>query len=242
VKHKILIIIFLLTILSQRVFTQTNFRFGPELGVSLKTRYPTEIYGRSHNSTSQIRPLIGITGQFNINNHFLFSSGFQYEMIGSYWDTVYTLAQAKEEENLTFQKICIPIKAEFAFNIKKIHPSLFIGFRPNFLVSGNLNIKYVNSSSQKLESDQNPFDPNQFTTPANRFSGQFTFGLSNTFSKVFKINLICNSGNNIEFYWTRFYSPHSTTNTYTKEYRYSLKNSEYAISLIYLFKLHKTSN
>jgi hypothetical protein len=136
-------------------------------------------------------PLVGFNGQLTAKNHFQFSIGIQYQMTGESYhyhrdgtDINHNAKYISDEwENQTYHKLCIPLTAGFTFRIHSIHPSIFIGYRPNFIFAGKYYEKrYFNHDDNDrdiiIERRLNPFDPDQCEIQAKHFNKQFIFGLS----------------------------------------------------------------
>ncbi|MCK4346278.1 MAG: hypothetical protein KAX05_13425 [Bacteroidales bacterium] len=136
-------------------------------------------------------PLFGFYGQLTARKHYQFSIGMQYQMIGKYYhyhrdgnDLLYNANYTSDEwENQTFHKLCVPLTVGFTFRIHKVHPSIFIGYRPNFFLTGRYYYKYNlnhddNTKDLITERKLNPFDPDQCKIQAKHFNKQFIFGLS----------------------------------------------------------------
>ena len=228
-KLKILIIILFLAILPQIVFAQTIFRFGPELGITVTSLnqglgYPDE------KITPFISPLIGISGQLKITKHFLLTTALQYEYIGY----IGYLRGPSNPEAIKYHKLCIPFTFGVAFGKSKIKPALFIGYRPNLILSGNNKFDWNLGTINQ--------DPFSFDHPPKRYTNQFTTGISTYFGNSLVINLSYSAGQRIEFGYTTTFIHHYVI----QETRFiegnPVKNSEFAISLTYLFKSKKTTD
>ena len=227
VKHKILLLLSL-AILQQIVFAQTDFRFGPELGISVTSH--NQGYGyREEKISPFISPLIGISGLLKISNHFQLTTALQYEYIG------YQTGPYNPEE-IRYDKLCIPFTFSVAFGKSKIKPAVFIGYRPNLLLAGNKKTDWGGVSGI------NNLDPFSYDHPPKKYTNQFTTGLSTYFGKNLVINLSYSAGQLIEFGYTTTIIHHGVI----PETRYieetSVKNNEFAISLMYLFKSKKTTD
>jgi hypothetical protein len=222
VKHKILLIILFLAILSQIVFAQTNFSFGPELGVSFITQ-------KEENSTFLLKslevsplysPLIGINGNIKISKSFKIKLAIQYNKIG--YILPFDTFLGNQPYKIYFNKLCIPISIDISPETSKINPSISVGWRPNILLSGNL---LVDSWSNDLFSIDNP---------PNRIANQLFWGFSVCFQKKLAINFSHYIGQTISVYVKDAY--------FRGNWEGELKNSEFAISLTYLFQSKKTTD
>ena len=226
-KHKIIVVFLLYTALSQKVFAQTDFSFGPELGISVTSRNQGWRYS-GEKITQLISPLIGISGLLRITNHFQITTSLQYEHIG------YHTGPYNPEE-IIYHKLCIPFTIGISFGKSKIKPAVFIGYRPNLLLAG------------KNEEDWGVFgtinhDPFTFDNPPKKYNNQFIIGLSTYFGNNFVINISYCAGQLIEFGYTTTIIHHG----WIPEKRYieeiSVRNNEFAISIAYLFKFNKSTN
>ena len=230
-KNKTFTLLIILANLSLRGFTQIVINYGPELGfsTSIKERSDDGWWGSSK-STALFSPVIGLAGQINITNHLQLTSGFQYEMIGS---RKHTLISPSNEyrEKITFHKLCIPLTMGFRFNKKKLHPSIFIGIKPNFFLYG----KYYTESNYSPYPinivEYNPLNPNQAEMPAKRFKNQYIFGLAGNIRQNLNITASVNIGKDIEF---AQHKPQNPNDSFIG--RISLQNIDCGISLIYLYK------
>lgn len=223
VNHKILIIIFL-AFLPQIVFPQTNFSFGPELGLSVTSRQQEKLsYLYYDNSELFISPLIGLMVSVEVAKWLNIKSGIQYEKVG------YPTATTEPQEmGIKFSKICIPIVIDIPFEIKKVKPSFFVGYRPNLLLSGKYSFwgQDINLFSMEY--------------PVKRYTGQFTTGLS-IYIRNINITLSYFGGTYINFGLPYTFTNHAGG----KEIRYddcSFNNNELVLSFTYLFKSKKTTD
>ncbi len=214
-KHKILIIIFLLTILSQRLFTQIYFRFGPESGLSVTSKPITP----EMKFSQRVSPLVGFNGLLRINNKLIITSGLQYERTG----------YKSEVEAIEFQKLCIPLTVGLSFKILKISPSIFVGYRPNILLSG------------KKETYYKTFDLFSDGSTTERYINQCTLGLSAEVLKALRVNLSCSPGQSIR-YSIPYYSSSGPMTGRWHDFGGSFKHSEFSLSLTYLFKSKNIRN
>jgi hypothetical protein len=217
VKHKILIITFLFTLLSQRVFTQIYFRSGPEFGISVTSKPIISENKYSH----LVSPLFGYSGLLIINNRFILTTGLQYERTG--YRKEWNITGIEEVETIEFQKVCIPMTVGLTFKVLRISPSFFIGYRPNLLLSG------------KKETYIKTFDLFYDGSKAKRYINQFTIGLSLEVLNALRVNLYCCTGQAIEYSIPYYLSSGHMTGRWV-DFGGSFKFSEYSLSLTYLFK------
>jgi hypothetical protein len=225
-KSKIFILLFLLTIFLQNGFPQTSFYFGPEIGLTRGVR------------RSQVQPLtypiIGISGLLKVGNHFQETLGFQYETIGSLFGDPYS---NYNKETVKYNKLCIPVTIGISFGSTNIKPVVFFGYRPNILLSGKF-------EQGKWELDLIPMENirgtnNQYNFGPNKFTNQYIFGFSTYFGNNFVIGLSYCTGQKITF---GYYTNVTETGRIREAGKfYSIKNSEYAISIKWLFKVGSKS-
>jgi len=215
VKHKIVIVIFLTLIFSQKVIAQANFSFGPELGFSL-------ISQREENSTYLLKslkvsplfsPLIGLYGNIKISKSFKIKLAVQYNKIG--YSLPFDNSLGNQPYKIYFNKLCIPISIDISHGATKINPSINIGWRPNILLTGDL---VVASWSSDLFSINNPPD---------RITNQFILGFSVCYQRKLAVNFSYYMGQTISVYVKDAY--------FRGDWDGELKNSEFALSLTYLF-------
>jgi hypothetical protein len=233
VKSKIFILLFLLTIFLQNGFPQTSFYFGPEIGLTRSVK-------RSYENVEQLQPLIypiiGISGLLKVGNHFQVVSGLQYEMIGSLFKEQYIL---KYNPNMTvkYNKLCIPVIIGISFGSTNIKPVVFFGYRPNILLSGKFKSASWEFDLVPLEYFWGFYHPNNFGP--NKFTNQYIFGFSTYFGNNFVIGLTYCTGQKITF---GYYIPNNITGYFHDNGTFfSIKNSEYAINIKWLFKVGSKS-
>jgi hypothetical protein len=214
-------IFFFLTIFPLRLFAQTIFKFGPEIGISVTSKNQEKLsFLYFDNSLHFISPLLGIKGSVEVFHWLNIKTGIQYEKAG------YPTEKPKDDESgIKFSKICIPLKFEIPFKIKKVNNSVFVGYRPNLLLSGKYSYwgKDVNLFSMEY--------------PVKRYTGQITTGLS-VYSGNSNISLSYFGCSHIDFAL-----PYTFIHHYGQiETRYSncsLKNNELVLSFTYLFSSKK---
>jgi len=225
VKLKILLIILFLAILPQLVFTQNNFRFGPELGLSVTAKQKLPYSAMKY--TQRVRPTFGVSGLLRIKDKFIITSGLQYERAGYFGESTdpsYTFTESSD-----FQKLCIPLTIGITFNLLKLFPNIFIGYRPNLLLSGE---KVINSKAYDLFSDG---------STTKRYISQFTFGISAEVLKALRVNLNCSAGPPLEYSFYYYTSSGPLTGR-GGDVLGSFKNNQLSLSLTYLFKSKKSAN
>lgn len=214
----------ILVLIPQLVFTQTVFSCGPELGLTVTSRNQKNLsFLYFKDSDLFISPMIGISGSVEISKHFTLRPGLQFETVGYRY-----AASEPYEMNIKFNKICIPLIIDISCEIKKIKPSIFIGYRPNLLLSG----KYYDWGTD--------MDLFSIGYPVKRYKGQITTGLSVCLGNA-SIRLAFFGGKEI-----KFGIPYSRTNHaggYDTNFSdYFFRNNELVLSMDYLFKFKKTDN
>ena len=158
---RLLTLLALLLTFSRTGWTQTSFKYGPELGVSVSqlpkiNSYNVESRGDqvSEKTVPLISPLLGFYGQVILKKHLQFTGSLQYQITGKRYHYhrdgndlldggTYT---SDEWENQTFQKLCLPLTIGYLFRTAKLQPSIFAGIRPNFIFSG----KYYQKSDSTI--------------------------------------------------------------------------------------------
>lgn len=227
-KPVLFLIVFLLH-LSLNAKTQAISRPGIELGMVSSTHQEfTSIYGKSYSAPSLISPVIGMKWLYSISKYFEFSGGLQYEMYGTrFRGNNMPSASDKYIENITFHKLCFPLTAGLNLKLSgKLNTIVSAGIRPNLLVSGKYFVDrnvQMGRQTYMIEDNYNPLLSEWGLNPAERFSFQYTFGIS---ARI-KHNDI--SINYIPGYLIRF--ERADDPSYYRE----LRNNEFSISLIHTF-------
>lgn len=235
--------------------TQTAFKYGAELGLAISKFPKNQLFDNGDNrkirmtSSPLYSPLFGVTTNLIIKKYFQFTAGLQYQMIGvrSYdhnygYDYVYNGNYSFETwENQTFHKICLPLTVGLTFKIWELQPSLFVGYRPNYFLTGKYYRKSVyiptdNAPDTIIEYEFNPYDNKKLESPIRqRFDRQFLYGFSTSIGQHFKITLTIYSGRMF------LYSESAITCL-----PYGFRNNDYTVSISYLFstarKKHDTCN
>jgi hypothetical protein len=139
-------------------------------------------------------------------------------------------------EDITFHKLCLPLSVGFTVNIWKLQPSIFVGYRPNYFLSGKYYSKSVfNHSIDSLdmigENTFNPLDASDAGWPVKHFNNQFFYGFSTFICQHFKISITINSGNEI------YFSQEGGTCL-----PYFFYNNDYAATVTYLFQTSRKKN
>lgn len=241
----------LLATTSQFGLAQTTFNYGPELGFSF-SHFPTK---DEHTNITDlittktnplISPLIGFFGQLTIKKHFQFMAGLQYQMTGTRYYShkdgriprdpnipAFFYYTQDEWEQQTFHKLCLPMTVGCSFIMGKVQPSIFFGFSPNFILTGNYYSKLVidatdNSEDYESENKYNPVDPDDAGIPVDKYTSQLLFGLSVSIGQHIRITLNYKFGQDISY---AQYPPSGGEVWMT-----SMKNRDFGISVTYLLK------
>ena len=239
---------------SRMGFTQIVFNYGPELGItaSQKTYKDSRTVNYDYPVTRTwkpvVSPLVGLQGELKIKRHLLFKVGLQYQLTGNRfryhrehktiwlpYPGAYTYTTDEREEQ-TFHKLCLPITLGYEFRIRKIKPSIYIGYRPNLFLTGKYYYKLVHDASDNsrdlfIENKYNPLDPDQAGVPIKRIQKQVIAGFAATIRNRIKISLNYSSGRVI------YYSEYEQM-SWEHNYTYFL-NDDYAISLTYFLRGNK---
>jgi hypothetical protein len=186
---------------------------GFELGISI-SQFHTEnvIYEswetRTAKTNSIISPLIGISKEWLLRNHFQIKTELQYQMAGykSYCLTDYVITDDYSEdwEILKIHKFCFPLTLGYQFKLYKIKPTLYLGVRPNLIVSGKINRKHhsIITRPDRIDYEDQEYDLSLFNkdgfylNPPKRIFNQFCFGFSSSIGQRYKIDFNYSIGYN----------------------------------------------
>lgn len=240
-------ILFLLLIPSQSGISQSIFPLGLETGITFsqfRTENAISQYGETITTTINpvISPLIGISKYRPLTKHLQITAGLQYQMDGkksySYTDYTATTSYSEEWGIIKMHKLCLPVTFGYLFNSGKLKPYLYLGVRPNIILSGNIYYKYHGivvypdrNEPVDSENKQNLFDRNEYYIPPKRILNQFSFGFSTSISQRIKINFNYNIGYN---YYKNIYVFKGNYSTYTWSEKTSIPASDYVISVKYI--------
>lgn len=246
--HLFLLTLITLTNFSQVGQAQTNFKYGVELGFAF-SQFPKSnsyiIQTRNDKVTGTtiplLSPLIGLKTELTIKKHIQFGAGFQYQITGERYhyhrdgnDLLYGATYRTDVwENQTFQKLCLPLTAGLTIKIWKIQPTIFIGYRVNYFLSGKYYSKSVfdhDDSSRDITSEIefNPLDRNEIEVTVKHLQRQFLYGFSNSIGQHLKISVTVNSGRSI------LYSQSAISCL-----GYSFQNNDYLATVTYLLPILK---
>jgi hypothetical protein len=198
---------------------QTTFKYGAELGLAFSQFPKNNSYTISDRNdkvtetTSPLySPLVGLTTNLIVKNYLQFSIGLQYQNTGQRYhyhrdgnDLYYNVTYRHDVwENQTFHKLCLPISAGLTIKVWKMQPSIFIGYRFNYFISG----KYYNKSifdhdidslSFSREYEFNPLDKDEIEWSVKPFHGQFFYGFATAIGQHFKISATVARGQRIYY-------------------------------------------
>ncbi len=227
--HKTSIFLILLIIMSLSGFSQITFRFGPDVGLSMTSRHVLD-YSPPVKLPAFLSPLIGISGVLKVSSHMQLSSAFQYETVGFRTQDLYP-------EKIKFHKLIIPFTIGIILGNSKIRPVVFIGYRPNILLSGTWQEggSPLNPSGTIHNIFNIDFSPKRYTN-------QFIIGFSTYFGNNLAFNLSYCAGQSIDFGYPITFTHHYAWQISTMNYMEQLKNNEFSISLTYYLKSNKTTN
>jgi len=165
IKLRILVVVFKLNSLKMKSFllfvaiasllvstsaiAQITGNIAPELGVSVSS-FPhvhkdESDYGWDRDAWWPLPgPLAGVHGNVFLGKHFHFSASFQYQLMGSRyrshsnsfhpWENSTSTSDSWRKE--TYHKLCMPIEFGYQFRIRKIYPSIQLGYRFNYFLGG----------------------------------------------------------------------------------------------------------
>lgn len=212
-------IVVLILLTSSQVWAQLEFTMGVEAGVhssGLPSRNEwTTPRGASANEKDLplIRALGGAWGKAKFRKHFYVSIGVQYTTIGSRYSMNQQGYDARNEmnfksqvrEDFTFNKVSYPIVLGYDLQIKKLPVSLFMGYRPASLTSGNYYYMAAYSDDSGLhdysfEKHIDPFDDANLAIEAHRHLKQVLVGAGVTVNDKFYISFLCSTGEMIAFF------------------------------------------
>lgn len=219
--NKLLFIILLSSFSVFSVTAQTQFRFGPEFGISLTdiSNQKDDVNWTNEELKAIKSPLIGFTGAINIKKYVQFSLGLNYEKSGFYFPG----NSFETPEKIIYNKLCFPLIARISSASKKINPGIFIGYRPTLLTKGRWEV---------LKTIKDPFE---VENQAERFTGQIVFGVSVSISKDWVFSASYSKGKEVDCYYIHSFTTYSG-NLITGPVYISYQNDEFALSVSYFFR------
>jgi len=188
-----------------------------------------------------IRPVIGISYQLGLMKNFHLQYGLNYQISGtktfsySHWTDphIYPSSFFKNWQTIKFHKVTLPIVLSFEFNYKNNRPMIYVGTKPNIIISAKLYEKSFHSQwTDPIETATNLFSEKADYQPPKRIINQLSFGFMIPIGNNLKVNLCYNMGHN---YYTKTYwiqGNHSRVPSYVKT---SLKSSDFILSLQFKF-------
>jgi hypothetical protein len=253
-KSKGLVFIFILSLIPQFGLTQTVSKFGLELGVSFSQFTSKDNWSSIYDlETTRVRPLmsplIGISREWRISEHFQFNSGLQYHMTGT---RTYILDKdisgafveyTETWENLKMHKICLPLTIGYVFRLGKLKPTFYIGVTPNYIFS--LSLEFHDHSHYRINNqyggaEDTYTESGSFSlNPHRKLMNQFTTGFSTPIGQHIKINLNYNAGHN---YYSVTSTIHGMHSSHTITEKTSIPGSDYIITLQYKFNRPEKNN
>jgi hypothetical protein len=253
-------LIIILLVIPQIVFSQKFPRIGLEAGISFsgsadednRTQYYTEFMS---NTTTQISfesnltPgfLAGLSTELPLKNNIRLTSGLFLQNINTRYyiegsqTSIIGVWDFEERGDEKSYKLSVPVTAGYIFSLGKLKPSVNLGARFNYYLSGKITQNFSSSyfsyfeNSTTIWSDEgevNPFGPeNEYFVPAKKFVGQLIVGLSSAIGQYFSVNLNYNVGLNNSCEFINVYRGNRST-TYDSKY-YRISNSEVTVSISY---------
>jgi len=237
----------ILTASTEVGLSQSSFKYGVELGLSI-SQIPINDTYTSQNGINSIYskdtplfgPLIGLSSEVTLKKHFQFSLELQYQLAGhrSYYqyyrhNNPNGLDFTSDVwENLTFHKLCLQLTAGFTVKIWKLQPAIFIGYRPNYFILGKYYSKEIYDSDidslcHTSEYEFNPLDKNKMGFPVKHFHQQYIVGLSSLIGQHFKFSAAVAGDGRGQIY----YSENAESCM-----PYSFYNTDYFVTITYFIK------
>jgi len=186
-----------------------------------------------------IGPLIGISTKFHLTECFKINFGFIYQLTGtktysysqSTASNIYPVSFFKDWLDLKIHKVCIPIVLGFEFNYNKIRPMIFVGTKPNFIISTTLHEKSFHSQwTEPIKTTTNLFSKKVDYQPPKRIINQLSFGFMIPIGQNLKVSLSYNLGHN---YYTNTYWVRGNYSRVPYDVKTSIKSSDYILSIQY---------
>lgn len=238
----------LFLVISQISYTQAVSSIGFEAGITFSQFPRWHFEDMANTKITDLPlpgPLIGISKKWILSKHFLLTSGLQYQLAGSRYNMFEKAINYSYSENLTINKICIPLNLGLVFNIEKFRPSLFLGIRPDILLSAKrsaFSVSYKSVTNLYKE----PLGVSGYKPPK-RLLCQLSTGFSFQAGHHLQINVSFNYGNNYYLISTTHYSvatsiPNGTFISYSVTDKTSIASSDYIISIVYFFNRSESKN
>jgi hypothetical protein len=201
--------------------SQTTFKYGAEFGYAFPKpfEHPYESSINRYRGdliivtrTNETSPVFGLAGDLLIEKHLRFSVGAQYQTFGCHYklyrdgNDLYRKAKYTVNESIDqkFTKLCFPLTIGYSLKIWKFSPTLFVGLRPNYILTGNYSSTYT--SDHDLDSLDyyssyafNPFDLKETSAPAKRLMVQRVSGVSVFVGKCIKLSYSRNAGGYVNY-------------------------------------------
>lgn len=152
---------------------QPRFSVGLEAGLSCSGIPRTDEYGLGvsirEKTSPLLRPLAGVWGKMRVKQKFFLVAGTQYNQTGKnikditkgYDGINQRYYTSTRKERFRFTKFSFPIVVGYSFSVRKLKCEAFIGFRPNYYISGKYTLKYQHKDNLGLRdtSYQKVIDP-----------------------------------------------------------------------------------
>jgi len=240
----------LLTIVFFNVFqhakAQVTFKYGIETGIAI-SHFPiknswNDTFVLDSSKIDKIKerwnplysPFLGFNTEITFKKYLQFNVGLHFQTTGTRYfyqvdgyDNLYGGTYTCDEwEEQTYLKLCLPVSAAFKFRIRKIYPSVFIGYSGNYFLTGKYYYKVVTNHEDNTHNYfyEHTFNPLKIEFPVKRLSRQIFCGASCQIKQNLKITASIMSGG-----WLIFseygYPSHG----------YIFENQDYTLTLTYFF-------
>jgi hypothetical protein len=202
---------FLLLGFTNATFSQIKVSFGLEAGANysgipnkynISTQLSKNKLFTQQSNAPLFRPMLGIWGKAVWSNHFSTHLGFQYVKVGNHYNFHQETSDSTQnvvtiEDNNTiqsFQRLSFPMTINYDFFIKKLKMNLFLGYKINYFLRGDYYQRHLlvnsnNLNNEMWERNRNPFDKEDFSTPAKRFRSGAFVGAGMYFNTRFSLTL-----------------------------------------------------
>lgn len=160
-----------------------------------------------------VGPVIGISSNLHLRNKLQLIYGFNYQVSGtkiysySHWTdpNIYPSSFFKYWQTLKIHKLTLPIALGYEIKLKKISPMIFLGIKPNLLISAKSSEKSYHSQwTESIKTNTNLFtEKTSEYTPPKRIINQLSFGFRTSLGRNLAANFSYNLGHNyfVSTYW-----------------------------------------
>lgn len=204
-------ILFLLIV--QSVAAQSKYNFGIEGGLSNNTITRTLKVER-YNSISLLTDVVGVAHfEYGLNfkrpikKHLSLNANLYYRKTQKYFKRIYYSEafydERQEHATMDFRKITLLLSVSYGFGKKNL-PSFFIGFEPNYFLSGNAKVHYrgekyaegTSSTQTKFYSQINTYFISNPDSDYSvwRLTPQCAYGVNFPMLKHFQMNFVAHLG------------------------------------------------